>query len=510
MIKLGELVKALPTVQLNGTPNVGISAVRDDSRQVEPGDLFVAMQRLETDSHRYIASAIERGARAVVGERSLADVTTLLGQEMPVPYAQVPDGREALAYLAAAWYGFPARRLRVIGVTGTDGKTTTVTLLSSILEAAGYRVGMVGSVSAVICGQEQDTGFHTTTPDAIEMQRYLAEMVAAEAQYAILESTSHGLAQHRVTACEYDAAVVTNITHEHLDHHGSFEAYREAKAKLFHHLGAAIDKGVPKVAVLNADDPSYGYLRAIPADVQLSYGLDAPADVTASDIRFGSSGSAFVAHTPVGSLEIQSRLVGRFNVYNMLAAIATAISQQVSVEAIQAGISSMQGVKGRMDPIDMGQDFMMLIDFAHTPNALEKALETVRTLTDGQVIVVFGCAGLRDVEKRCLMGEVAGRLADRTIMTAEDPRTESLEAILDQMAEGCHRAGGKLNKDYFRVPDRQAAIQAAVDMAQPGDVVVATGKGHEQSMCFGTVEYPWSDHEAARQALTVWLSRRAG
>jgi UDP-N-acetylmuramoyl-L-alanyl-D-glutamate--2,6-diaminopimelate ligase len=359
----------------------------------------------------------------------------------------------------------------------------------------------------VIDGQEQDTGFHTTTPEALDVQRYLADMIEADADYAILESTSHGLAQHRVTACEYDAAAFTNITHEHLDYHGSFEAYRDAKAELFRHLGRGVDKGIPKTAVLNVDDPSWQYLRAIPADQYITYGLDHPADVSAAEIEFGPSGLAFLAHTPVGTFRLESKLVGYFNVSNILAAISVALSQNVSPKAIQEGVRTMLGIKGRMDPIDRGQDFGVLVDFAHTPNALEKALTAVRALAAGRIIVAFGCAGLRDREKRPAMGEIACRLADYTILTAEDPRTESLAKILDQIASGCQRAGGVAGKDYELVPDRQEAIQRAVDVAAPGDLVVITGKGHEQSMCFGTVEYPWSDHAAAAKALDQRLKR---
>ncbi|NLS78698.1 MAG: UDP-N-acetylmuramoyl-L-alanyl-D-glutamate--2,6-diaminopimelate ligase [Chloroflexi bacterium] len=501
MKTLNELLVALPDARLWGDGSACVAGIKADSRKVQPGDLFLAYQGKALDGHRYIGSAVAQGASVVVGERAPAEVEALLGGPLAVPYVQVANGRQALAYLAAAWYDFPARKLRVIGVTGTDGKTTTATLITSILEVAGHRTGLVSTVSAVIGGREQETGFHTTTPEALDMQHYLAEMVEAEAEYAVLESTSHGLAQHRVDACEYDVAVVTNITHEHLDEHGSFEAYRDAKAQLFRHLSTAQRKGIPEVSVINVDDPSYPYLRVIPADEHWSYGLDSPAGVTATDITFVPSGLTFTAHTPRGEFRLESRLVGRFNVYNILAAVTATLSQGVPVSAIQAGVSAMRGVRGRMDPIDLGQDFAVLIDFAHTPNALEQALKTVRQLTAGKVIVVFGCAGLRDRQKRPMMGEVACRLADRSVLTAEDPRTEPVEEIIAQTVVGCQQAGGQEGRDFFRVPDRGEAIQTAIDMAEPGDLVVITGKGHEPSMCYGTVEYPWSDHEAAWKAL---------
>ncbi len=512
MKTLETLAQELPSARLYGDGSVVVAGVKPDSRQVQPGDLFVAIQGERADGHRYIPAALRQGAVAIVGEREPDQVEEIVGGKMPVPYVQVPDGRESLAHLAAAWYDHPGRKLKVIGVTGTDGKTTTCTLITSILEAAGHPTGMVSTVSAVIGGKETDTGFHTTTPEALDVQRYLAEMVAVGAEYAILESTSHGLAQHRVTACEYDVAVVTNITHEHLDYHGTFEAYREAKARLFCSLATAYRKprNVPKVSVLNADDPSFGYLRQIPADMHLAYGLENKAEVTASDLDLAPSGLRFTAHTPAGDFAVDSPLVGRFNVYNILATVAVGVSQGVPAAAMQAGIRAVHGVIGRMDAIDMGQDFTVLIDFAHTPNALERALETVRSLTSKRVIVVFGCAGLRDRGKRPLMGEVAGRLADLTVITAEDPRTERVEDIMAEIAAGCQRTGRQEGADYFCIADRQEAINAAVAMAEPGDLVVITGKGHERSMCYGTTEYPWSDHQAAKKAIKLTSQTRCG
>jgi UDP-N-acetylmuramoyl-L-alanyl-D-glutamate--2,6-diaminopimelate ligase len=424
----------------------------------------------------------------------------------------VPDGREALAHLSAAWYGHPSQRLTVIGVTGTDGKTTTCNLIHSILAAGGKRVGLVTTVNAVIGEQVQDTGLHTTTPDAPDVQRYLAEMVAAipRAEVAVLEATSHGLQQHRVAACDFDVVVVTNVTHEHLDIHGSLEAYQRAKAMLFEQLGTGYRKpGVPKVSVLNADDDSYHYLHTIGADRYLTYSLRGQADVVATDLRAERSGNVmrFSVRSPMADFELRTGLPGRFNVSNILAATSVALALAVPVDAIQRGVWEVKGIAGRMERVDEGQDFLAIVDFAHTPNALQRALETARTLTDSRVIAVFGSAGERDVAKRAWMGEIGGRLADVVILTAEDPRTEPLEAILDKMAEGVERAGGIEGKTYHRVTDRTEAIQLAADLAQPGDVVIACGKGHEQSMCLGTEETPWSEHQALRDALRRRLQR---
>ena len=501
-MKLLELLTALPRETMwprDGTSlDLEITHLTADSRQVQKGSLFVAVPGVELDGHAFIPDALSRGAVAVVGQAAARESF----HDLTLPYIGVRDSREALAMLSAAFSGYPGRQLRVIGVTGTEGKTTTVRLIGAVLEAAGYRIGLVSTVSAVIGEREVDTGFHTTTPDAPEMQQYLAQMLEAGSQYAVIEATSHGLAQHRVTACEFDVAVVTNITHDHLDYHRTPQEYRAAKARLFESLRFSHHKpGVSKVSILNADDSSYDFLEAFSAERCYSYGIERPSDVQASDIRLSASGTSFTVSTPEKQFEVITPLVGSFSVYNILAAVATGISQGVDELAIQRGVASMRGVVGRMERIELGQDFTVLVDFAHTPNALEQALQTVRTMTRGRVIVVFGSAGLRDRTKRPVMGEIAGRLADRTVLTAEDPRTEDVNDIISEIAAGLRRAGRRAGSGFWQVPDRGEAIATAVNMARPGDLVVVTGKGHERSMCFGTVEQPWSDHDAVRKAL---------
>jgi len=502
-MKLSELFAALPrgTLQTHpaGQPAVEITGLVCDSRRVQPGNLFVAIPGVEVDGHSFIGVALQRGAAAVVGQRTVSDV---FPQGPSVPYAAVPDSRQALGWLSAAWHGYPARKLRVIGVTGSEGKTTTVRLIASILQAAGYRVGWVSTVSAVIAGGEIDTGLHTTTPDALDMQGYLARMVDAAAEYAVIEATSHGLAQHRVTGCEFDVAVVTTITHEHMDYHGTLEEYRAAKARLFASLNNSYHKpDVAKVSILNADDSSYDFLEQFAAERCLSYGIERPSDVQAQEIHASAFGTSFTALTSLEQFEVMTPLIGAYNVYNILAAIATGVSQGVDAAAMQRGIAAVKGVTGRMERIDMGQDFTVLIDFAHTPNSLEKALTAVRDLTHGKVIVVFGCAGLRDRAKRPWMGQIAGHLADYAVLTAEDPRTEDVNDIIEQIAAGCEQAGRREGVNFWKVPDRAEAIRFAVDLARPGDLVIVAGKGHEQSMCYGTAERPWSEHEAVRDAL---------
>jgi len=483
-------------------PDVPITGIAIDSRRVEPGNLFIARRGGSADGHRFIPAAIQRGAAAVVGEQELSG--------LPVPYVRVENSVEAVTWLAAAFHGWPGRKLTVIGVTGTDGKTTTCNLLYQILLAAGIRVGLISTVNAVIGDEVLDTGFHVTTPDAPDVQFYLARMVAAGLTHVILETTSHGLAQHRVDASQYDIGVVTNITHEHLDQHGSYENYRAAKGRLFQLLARTDPKpqGNPRLAVLNRDDGSYDYLASIvqPPSSVVCYGLGGTADVRAENIAYSPAGIRFDAVGADFRVPVTSPLVGAYNVSNCLAALTAAVrGLGVDPQMAASGIAALTGVPGRMERIDLGQNFTAIVDFAHTPNALRVAIETARKMTDRRVIAIFGSAGLRDKEKRRMMAEVSAELADVSILTAEDPRTESLEAILEEMAAGARSRGGREGETFFRVPDRGEAIRFGVRLAAPGDIVLACGKGHEQSMCFGEIEYPWDDRTAMRAALAELL-----
>jgi UDP-N-acetylmuramoyl-L-alanyl-D-glutamate--2,6-diaminopimelate ligase len=481
-------------------PDPPILAVTADSRQVQPAWLFVAATGGSTDGHKYIPDAISKGAAAVVGEQPLGGLA--------VPYLRVENARQALAYLAAAFYDYPARKLTMLGVTGTDGKTTTCNILYQILLAAGFKTGMISTVNAVIGDEVLDTGFHVTTPDAPEVQGYLARMAAAGLTHVILETTSHGWAQYRVDACEFDLGIVTNITHEHLDYHGSYENYRAAKARLFTSLAETLPKerGNLRLAVLNRDDSSYPYLAGVTKLRVATYGLASEAAVRAENIIYTPGGIRFTAVGEAFQVEVHSTLVGAFNVSNCLAALTAAVvGLGIDPQIAAQGIASLSGVPGRMERINLGQDFTALVDFAHTPNALQVALQAVRPMTRGRVIAVFGSAGLRDKEKRRMMAEVAAELADVSLLTAEDPRTESLDGILEEMAVGARGKGGVEGKTFWRVRDRGAAIRLALKMARPGDLVISCGKGHEQSMCFGVTEYLWDDRTAMRAALAEHL-----
>lgn len=479
---------------------VSINGIVLDSRQIQPGDLFVALKGEHVDGHRFIPDAIQRGAAAIVGTRPLAG--------LPVPYCQVAESRSALAILSAAFFDYPARHLTVIGVTGTDGKTTTCNMIYNILRAAGLQVGMISTVNAIIGDEVVDTGFHVTTPEAPGVQGYLAQMVSAGLSHVVLEVTSHGLKQKRVAACEFDIAVVTNITHEHLDYHGSYEDYRSSKALLFTGLDSSSTKGhnPPRAAVLNRDDSSYGYLARITSVRQITYGLGERAEIRASQILHRSSGLRFSIWGNHYDVPVQSALLGEYNVYNCLAAFAATVEGLgLPPEAAQKGVAELKSIPGRMELVDMGQEFLAIVDFAHTPNALRQALDAARRLIDGRVIAVFGSAGLRDRAKRRMMAETSAELADLTVLTAEDPRSEPLKDILTEMAEGAKGRGAVEGETFWCIPDRGEALRFALSRARPDDLVIACGKGHEQSMCFGEVEYAWDDRVAMRAALAEYL-----
>lgn len=511
-MKLSELVAVLNDANLlvrfqRKHSQQEVLGIASDSRQVKAGDVFVAIQGLTVDGHDFIQHAVGSGAVAIVGEKE--------GLDIPIPYLQVSNARMALAYLAAAWYGFPARRMTVIGVTGTDGKTTTSSFVYAILKTAGYAVGLISTVNALIGEESIDTGFHVTTPNAPEIQRLLAKMIKREGMpitHVVLETTSHGLAQYRVSACEYDIGVFTNITHEHLDFHGSYENYRAAKARLIEELDHTLLKscGNIRLAVLNRDDQSYDYLqnfsKKFPSLRSISYGIHQEADVRAEEIEIVNQRPRFSIRGRGKEETVQLNLVGAYNISNALAAwCATVEGLGISAQAARQGLSQVEAIPGRMEKIDLGQPYLAIVDFAHTPNALKNALISARGLTEGRILAVFGSAGLRDREKRWQMAEIGMKYADICILTAEDPRTESVEAILLEMKKGADQGGGEEGVTYFRIADRREAIRKAVRMARAGDAVLVLGKGHEQSMCFGEIEYPWDDRVALRSAIAEQL-----
>lgn len=493
-----DLFSSIPVDRLTGgdLPEIPITGIVSDSRAVKPGNIFVALTGGVTDGHQFIPSAIKNGAAVVVGSETISG--------LKVPFIQVENTRETLAYLSAAFFSFPGRNMTMIGVTGTDGKTTTANLIFQILLKAGINAGIISTVNALIGDEVVDTGFHVTTPEAPDVQRYLSRMFNAGLSHVVLETTSHGLAQHRVTGCAFDIGVVTNITHEHLDYHGNYEGYREAKSRLFDELAITPEKpqGNPRLAILNFDDQSFEFLNNRVKVGKKNYSLSKGADIWAEDIEYDHAGLHFTAVSPTFRQRVDSCLVGAYNISNCLAALAATIwGCGIEPEIAVQGIKELKGIPGRMERIDLGQDFIAVVDFAHTPNALQKTLQAARQMTEKRVIAVFGSAGLRDREKRKLMAEISAKLAEITIITAEDPRTESLDEILQEMVDAAVRAGGIEGKTVFRVADRGEAIRQAAHIAQTGDIVLSCGKGHEQSMCFGDIEYAWDDRIAMRSIL---------
>lgn len=404
------------------------------------------------------------------------------------------------AVLAVLRYGYPAGGLTVVGITGTDGKTSTSHMLHAVLLKSGIKASVISTTGAVIYGREsEDLDLHVTTPSPFKLQKILRDARRTGSTHIVLEATSHGLAQHRVLGANFRIGVLTNVTDEHLDYHGTYDRYLRDKARLF--------RGV-ETSILNRDDRSYPAMAGLAAGRPVTYGLDGGADFTATDIHADLNGTTFTI--PQIGRTIRSRFLAEYNIYNMLAACVAAQALGLDPSSIAAGLEAARPPKGRLERVDLGQPFTVFVDFAHTSNGLDQMLQKLRPLVDEQLIVVFGCAGLRDPNKREPMGVSAGKYADKTVLTAEDPRTEDLDEIIDRIAAGVERSGGVLNETYFRVKDRAAAIDFAInELARPGDVVVCTGKAHEKSMNYGNGEEPWDEFGAVRAALSR-LSEKEG
>ena len=480
---LRDLIARLPGAELRGDPGLEIADVTHDSRRCGPGSLFVAIHGLAADGNRFVDAARKKGAVAVCSEEPPSG---------DGGWVRVPDARVALATFSAAVLGDPARALALVGVTGTNGKTTTTYLLDSALRAAGETVGLVGTVEYRVGDRVAQAV--RTTPESSDLQALLREMVDAGCRHAVLEVSSHSLALHRVHGLEFEVAVFTNLTRDHLDYHGDMDAYFAAKRLLFtDHLRP------DGHAVLNLDDERTPELARASRGKVWTFSLEKPeADLLAEDVRLSLSGTRFRARTPVGVLEVETPLLGLFNVQNALAALGAGLALGLPPDAVQRGIAALRGVPGRMERVVAGQDFAVLVDYAHTDDALKNLLETVRGLSPRRVITVFGCGGDRDKAKRPLMGAVAARLSDVVLLTSDNPRSEPPEAILDEIRRGIPlaRAG-----DTLVIPDRREAIARAIEMGREGVVVVIAGKGHESYQVLRDRTVPFDDRQVARDAL---------
>ena len=475
-----------------------VTDIAYDSRQVKPGAIFVALRGVHADGARFVPQAVSNGAVAVVAE-------TAAPAGLTVPWVQVPSARAALAELAAAFYGNPSEELALVGITGTNGKTTTSYVLASIFEAAGIKCGRIGTIGYWVGGRELDAA--RTTPEAPELQRMLRDMVGDGCGACVMEVSSHALALRRADSLRFAAGIFTNLTRDHLDFHGDMEAYFSAKRRLFEILPDGA------VGVINADDRRGADLVAA-ARRPVTYAIDAAADVRPGPLTFSLDGLSFEVRTPRGTFHVRSPLVGRPNAYNILAASAAAMALDVPFSAIEVGVSHLEHVPGRFQVVsDAGDDVRVIVDYAHTDDALKNLLETARPLATGRLVTVFGCGGDRDRTKRPLMGAVAARLSDLVIVTSDNPRSEDPERIIDEIRRGIVMPAdrmvskGQKGTPSLAITDRREAIEKAVRDARPGDLLLIAGKGHEKYQVIGDRTQPFDDVEVARAALA---RRRSG
>jgi len=483
---LKELFEGIDASLPSQASGIEISQVTCDSRKAQTGALFFALHGAKADGNAFIQDAIKRGVAAIASDDARPEDAAV-----SIPWVQVRHSRKALAEASANFFGHPANALQLVAVTGTNGKTTTTSLIDAIVKASGEKTGLFGTIA-----------YHTpladypapnTTPESVDLQGFLAEIRDAGGKYAVLEASSHSLAMDRLWGCHFQAAVFTNLTREHMDFHKTFDDYFAAKKRLFEGTGA----GPPDVAVLNIDDDFGRQLPGL-AKKTVTYGLESNAEITTKKFHLTFEGLSFAAHTPNGKVQVTSRLVGRINVYNLLAAIGAAQALGLPNEVIEKGIRGLESVSGRFQRIDLGQPFFVIVDYAHTDDALENLVRTARELNPkGRIITLFGCGGEKDRTKRPVMGEVTGRLSDLTILSSDNPRSEDPLKIISDIIVGLQKTAGK----YLIEPDRERAIGLAMDEARAGDIVLLAGKGHENYQILGDRTLEFDDREMARRTL---------
>jgi len=506
-MELARLIEGVEIKKIAGDLRKEINGIAYHSKQVREDFLFAAIRGAEADGHQFVKEAIERGAEAVVleEEQKVSNRTMVL----------VPDSRRALAKISSNFYGDPSSKVILIGITGTNGKTTTTYLLESIFKKAGWNVGVIGTINYRF-GQKT-TPAPNTTPESLDLQRILWEMVREGTSHVIMEVSSHGLDLSRVLGCQFDGVVFTNLTSEHLDYHKTLERYFESKKRLFSdHLIKSLKEG--RFAVTNHDDPRGGEMvKGIDLPI-IRYGLTPSCDVTADRLTSSFEGLSCRIKTPRGDLSIHSKLTGDFNLYNILAAVAVGTAMEVPLEILKEGVEELEGVSGRFEKVENKRGIHVIIDYAHTHDALERVLSDLKNILEGgnqnkgKMITVFGCGGDRDRTKRPLMGEVAGRYSDLAILTSDNPRTENPLVILDEVEKGLKSLHLKewdqeeiklwrSKRGYLRVPDRREAIRTAIRLALPSDTVLIAGKGHEDYQIVGKKKFPFDDRVEAKKAL---------
>ena len=493
-ITLRQLLAALrgqvKVLEQRGDVSCPVQAITDDSRAVTGGSLFIAVKGERVDGHGFVEQAVQAGAVAVIAQAPVASG--------PLPLVLVADSRKALGLLGSRFHGDPSARLKMIGVTGTNGKTTTTYLCKALLEGTGRRVGLIGTVGYQI-GQETLPAPHTT-PGALDLQALLAKMVEGGLTAAVMEVSSHALALDRTSGCEYDTAVFTNLTQDHLDFHHTMDEYFEAKLRLFTGLAGGQKSG--KLALVNVDDPRGATIRAACPVPVWGYALKNQADLKAERVQLSLTGTTFTASTPAGSFTVESRLVGEHNVYNLLGAIGVALHDGATSDQIREATAHISNVPGRFERVSSGQDFTVVVDYAHTEDALLRLLTAAKALKTGRIITVFGCGGDRDRGKRPKMGRAAVEYSDVVVLTSDNPRTEDPMTILREVEVGVRDAlKCRSHVQYHLVPDRREAIRAAIREAHSGDMVLIAGKGHEDYQIIGTKKVHFDDREVAREAI---------
>lgn len=492
---LNSLLTFLPTKALQQSESILVKGITDDSRKVKKDFLFIAVKGQTHDGHDFIDEAVKNGASAVIGQKEI--------NIKRATYIKVKDSRRALGKIASNWYGKPSEKLKTIGVTGTDGKTTTAHFIYQLMKAKGLKAGLISTVSAKIEGKEIETGLHVTNPDPIKLQRLLKDMVNAGCEYAILEVTSHGIDQKRIAGIHFDISVLTNVTREHLDYHKTFKKYLKTKVSF-------LKKG--KTVVLNKNDENFKEIKdKLSQNVVTTYSLNSKADVYAKNVLKNKNGLIFKLYFNKIKYSLKTSFREKYNLSNLLAALGVLKVLEIDIKGLKEKIYEFTLPVGRMEKVKTTKGFEIIVDFAHTPNAIKNALQALDRST-GRVIAVFGSAGERDKGKRFLMGEAAGHLADVSIFTAEDPRSENIMDILEDMTKGAKKAGAKKispketvfrNHVFVKIPERGEAIVYAVNMAKKKDVIIIAGKGHEKSMAYDSDEHPWSDKKKAMEALNL-------
>jgi len=483
-MKLQKLLEYLHPIHPFKGEGPEITSIENDNRKVQKGSLFICIKGYTVDGHDFAESAVNNGAAAILAERPL---------DLDVPVIVVNDTTRAMAVLANAFYGQPTKKLHLIGITGTNGKTTTSHLIEKIFADAGKKTGLIGTMYTKIADKTIET--KNTTPESLILQKTFQQMVDAGVSLAVMEVSSHALDLGRVHGCEYDVAVFTNLTQDHLDYHKTMEEYKRAKSLLFAQLGNTFDQNKPKFAVLNADDPASDmYSRSTAAHV-ITYGIDQKADLQAKNIQMTPKGTNFDLIIDSTIYPIQMQLIGKFSVYNVLASISAALVSGIGIKDVIRSIEGVEGVAGRFELVNADQDFTVIVDYAHTPDSLENVLKTIQHFAKKRVFVIVGCGGDRDRMKRPLMAQIACSMATDPIFTSDNPRSEDPLAILKEMEAGVQ------GETYQVIPDRKEAIYTAVNQAAAGDVILIAGKGHETYQIIGNVVHDFDDRLVAREAI---------